>query len=794
MRARLGPYAAAILMLSLLVMAPLSVSARSVHATHEVDIFPNGEMNNPADWALSDSLSFVNEPAEYTEAMLADGKLSFVHSRPTNFDEVTFWAQNSPTNSNASRYAPDQSWTYSTGPDIDLDTFDVASYSQYEIHNVTLMLAIGIPGNLYQDSVRISIEFSGVYELVRTFRNTQSAEDYINNPPLEIDLDQYANWTWNDISGMLVKLDYNSVGSTDDTQLNVDAVGIKVKMQSDWYGGEKAIASSSFTSDLPLNTFDLSQGEFNGMANSDCGLEASQQGASGEWISEPMQVPAEQRFGRLHYFLANESNDDVSMSYATSLDGQSWSSFTQIDENVLVPDADWIKIKLQTLTACIEELNIDINDPTMSMIGSVIGGLDGLDETYSRWIVMVNGEAVSNLNYSTSHIAQSLPVGKYLRSADTSIELEVRAFFTWNSDGSPSTTILELSSIDISGGYSIEWDEDPTCLAVGDQQLSEDGGGIILPFRHRCEDDRTVSEDLIVTFENSNSDIVTVDLTGGDIRIALVPEASGQSVITTTVLDQAGNSWSETFTVTVDPVDDAPELSEFPALVLVEHQVTTTVPFTATDSDSSTLTASTNRSWAEVDMTNKVVIINAPTVGFQSIEVNLCDYTSCTTRILDIEVVALPDLVISSIEPSVEAIVEGEVISFRVFVRNVGFADATEVSIRCEADGTTMDIDMISHLGVGEVAAATCNWQVPEGDDLAKIVATVDRGEEITEGDEENNEGELIIEIESKPEPEPVEPEVQISQNTVYGVGAFLLIIIIGLYAYFAPPGIKKIE
>ena len=79
-----------------------------------------------------------------------------------------------------------------------------------------------------------------------------------------------------------------------------------------------------------------------------------------------------------------------------------------------------------------------------------------------------------------------------------------------------------------------------------------------------------IEMNLSVVFENSNPELVNVDLTQGDIRLSLLPEASGQAIIQTTVSDSAGNTWTETFIVNVANVDDAPLLQEFPALIPVE--------------------------------------------------------------------------------------------------------------------------------------------------------------------------------------------------------------------------------
>ena len=95
-------------LLMLLVLAPLSsVSARSVHETSTVDLLPQGHFQDASVWALDAYTSFSQEPASYTESMVADSRLTMIHDRPVNLDQMIFWAQSTPTNSNNSLYAPD---------------------------------------------------------------------------------------------------------------------------------------------------------------------------------------------------------------------------------------------------------------------------------------------------------------------------------------------------------------------------------------------------------------------------------------------------------------------------------------------------------------------------------------------------------------------------------------------------------------------------------------------------------------------------------------------------------------
>ena len=78
-------------------------------------------------------------------------------------------------------------------------------------------------------------------------------------------------------------------------------------------------------------------------------------------------------------------------------------------------------------------------------------------------------------------MSYSIPIGKYLDADTESFELSIAGWFIWNSRGDASTTILEVSNVDVSGGFTIQYDEDPVCSISGNQNLQEDGGGLVLP-------------------------------------------------------------------------------------------------------------------------------------------------------------------------------------------------------------------------------------------------------------------------------------------------------------------------
>ena len=168
-----------------------------------------------------------------------------------------------------------------------------------------------------------------------------------------------------------------------------------------------------------------------------------------------------------------------------------------------------------------------MNDPTLSISGRIYGDASGLDPDYSQWAIFVNGMSVGNYPIEVGEFSLQIPVGHTFLGDGTDVEVEIRTWFTWDSDGSARTVALEIHSIDVSGGYDIFYDEDPVCQLIGDQYLTEDGGGLFVPLLSRCVDDRGLPEDLDVSFTNSDSSLVEVSLDQGEVRISLQPEQSG---------------------------------------------------------------------------------------------------------------------------------------------------------------------------------------------------------------------------------------------------------------------------
>ena len=789
---------ALILVLLMMVALTSSVTARSVHDSTVVDLLPQGDYSNNNNWSLNSRDIFTNQPAEYTEAMVADNKLSIINNRPLNLGEQTVWASSTSTDSNASIGSPDGAYSWSRGPVIVVDGFDVSAVENLDYYGAKLLLHIQIPDALYQDSVRISIEWGGTYELVKNWAHTTGAINHINSNAYEIDLDQYANWTFAQLGDIEVTLDYVSEGNTDDSQLNVDAVGLKLTSKTQWYGNEVSKAITTFSNyGLPIIEQNLSTGISNGLTLTPCGLEPASENTSGSWVSDPIETPYEQRIGRVHYEIENSTEDDVILEYANSEDGVQWSGFSPITKHMLLPDSEYTKLRVTTSVECIQRVWVDVNDPSLSLTGRMIGNADGLDQNYSRFIVAIEDRAIISETISGSQtLSYSIPIGKYLNPESASFELSIAGWFIWNSQGDASSMILEVSNVDISGGYTIQYDEDPICSISGNQQLDEDGGGLVLPLLTRCTDDRTSPSDLRVSFQNSNPELVDVTLSEGQIRVALQRNMHGIANIVTTVSDDAGNTWSENWIITVDEVDDLPVLDEFPAVIPVEHDTPSTIQFTYSDIDSTDLTVSTNRSWATASLENRTITITPPTPGFQSFDLTLCDDSNCVSRTVDIEVLALPDLFVESIELDEQTLTSGDIVEVSVFVRNSGQAEAGFVSVRIEGDNSMLHIGEIAVISPGGLGVVSFDWQVPDSDNLVTLNAIVDRSLDIDESDETNNEQRLNVVISQSEDLDSSTDgsSIQIS-DTVSIIGTLgLVILLVGLYALFAPAKIRKIE
>jgi hypothetical protein len=520
-----------------------------------------------------------------------------------------------------------------------------------------------------------------------------------------------------------------------------------------------------------------------------CGLSSD----GGTWTTDSIAKPAGQNWGRIH-FDHDDSNGTVGIEY---LNNQG--AWVTIESGLIPAASSDLQLRFTITDTCLSRAWVDINDPQVRVTGSIVGDSDAMSENFTRWTIVVNGETIANNGAADlGTFDMQIPIGHTMTQSDTELDIIIKAWYNWDNDGAPASLNLLIHEVEITGAYSIEYDEDPVCGLLGSHDLQEDGGGVILPLLSRCSDDRTDVGDLIVQFENSNPDVVEVDLTEGQVRLKLVQEASGVAQITTTVSDSAGNYWREVSTINVANVDDKPVLDEFPSVVPVEHGYAHEVPFSLYDSDSfiQDLTVTTNRSWATIDMDERVVIVDAPTPGFTSILITACDETSCSERVLDLEVRALAELFIEEIRVD-DLIPAGEIFEVRVFVRNAGQVTATLVSVRCTADGQSFGTGVIQMLTPGQLGSVSCDMQAPEDDDSLLIEAEVDRGTSIDEVNETNNVETTVVVIGAALDDDTSSGEdsdFEIGEMTVYIISGGVLLLILTVFGMLAPAKIRKLE
>ena len=142
--------------------------------------------------------------------------------------------------------------------------------------------------------------------------------------------------------------------------------------------------------------------------------------------------------------------------------------------------------------------------------------------------------------------------------------------------------------------------------------------------------------------------------------------------------------WSETFVVYVEEVDDPPVVAEFPSVIPVEAGSSTTIALSYYDIDSTGISVTTDKSWAEVDLSTSTIILSPPeTTSSVPVLVTVCDQTSCVNQPSS-EVITLAELSIEEMIIDATDIREGDVNKVRV-ARNSGNSEASLISIRCQS-------------------------------------------------------------------------------------------------------------
>ena len=95
----------------------------------------------------------------------------------------------------------------------------------------------------------------------------------------------------------------------------------------------------------------------------------------------------------------------------------------------------------------------------------------------------------------------------------------------------------------------------------------------------------------------------------------------------------------------------------------------------------------------------------------------------------------------------------------------------------------------------GTVAYVTCDWQVPQDKEQVQFRAIIDRGLEIAEGQEDNNEAVLAVAIEpALSTTSDQSSSNQISDGMFWSLTVLALFAIVGAFIFLTPAKIKKLE
>ncbi len=208
-------------------------SSRSIYQINEINVFPQGDFDSSNEWEIESQFGFSELNAKNTDAIIADGKLSLTHQRAQNVNEMLFWATDSTSGHESAEGTPDGSVAISSGADIDLTGFDFSSINNFPLVSASLVVSFRISNGLNDDRVEFSISSDAGVFMIDSYSSTfsQGEINHLSSPYMTYDLDSFYDWDWGSISSSSVKLNYESVGGSDEAHLEIDAVAINIVYQ-----------------------------------------------------------------------------------------------------------------------------------------------------------------------------------------------------------------------------------------------------------------------------------------------------------------------------------------------------------------------------------------------------------------------------------------------------------------------------------------------------------------------------------------------------------------------------------
>ncbi|SVA31762.1 uncharacterized protein METZ01_LOCUS84616, partial [marine metagenome] len=401
--------------------------ADTVISAEPVELLAAGKFEEQSEWVISSTTGFSNDQADYTVGMVADSELSFTHARPDNFADYTAWASASSTGSNATFGEPDDYYAWSKGPDITMSGYYYPGLHDMIIENVSLVLHFSIPDALNQDEVNILMQNHGADRLVQTYARTLGGVNRMANP-LVISLDEYVEWDWDKVEDTQFTIDYVSIGTDDDSEVRVDAVGLRVKYHQPWFSFENAKAlHTASVIEAPVLDYGPFDGQIVGLSQETCGL--TPDGTEGAYWTFEVEVPPQQKLGRIHtYGYGNHTisvlSDEAGGDYVVKLPGELLDS----------PDSSQL-IRIDIDDGCLSSARVDVNDPQLVVIGSIAGNVAGLSAAASYVRFAIGSYLVHTHPMEPGEFSFSVPVGHTFPEVGDVLEVGVAARFQWSSNG-----------------------------------------------------------------------------------------------------------------------------------------------------------------------------------------------------------------------------------------------------------------------------------------------------------------------------------------------------------------------
>ena len=705
-------------------------------SSEEVQILEAGRFEEPSEWSFETTTGFSTDQADYTIGMVADGEMSFTHARPDNFAEYTSWASSGCSSCNATFGEADGFYSWSRGPDITMGGYSYPGLNSMDIEHVSLVLHFSVPDSLPSDEVNVIMQNHGSDILVTTFARTLSPLNRMVNP-LVLDLDGHLDWDWSKLEQTQFNVDYVSDNQgADDSEVRVDAVGLRVKYHQPWFSFENARAEhSSIPEEVPILDISTYEGEISGLEHRTCGL-IPNEGEVGIWEFQ-VSAPPGQKIGRVH--VSGVGNHSIWFSSEGT-----GGDYVEISSGNLVwNDDEIVDFRILVEDGCVSGFRVDLNDPHLIVSGRVSGGFAGLSSESSNIRFAIGPFLIHTEQMDFGEFEFAVPVGHALPQVGETLRIGVATRFQWSSNGTAENTVVHIASMSISGGFSLEWDRKPICEEIADLSLVEDEGGEIISVYSICDDDITATENLVVRAHSSDNSTLLAYGEGGLLMIEPEDEASGTARIFFQVIDESGNSWTDSFLVEVEPVEDPPEFVYVPSILYIELGESGVIVPEIFDPDTESLSITTSKSWASVGDTGRLFLQPVET-GEHVLTISVTDGKSVITRDVLIIVTSKPDLLVESMEiriGGVEAVdlENGDVVEVIGFIRNQGREAAHNVSFYCTLNEILVGTGVISELVPGDLTMAICDVQLIGASEVATFTVEIDGTNSIEETNEGNN-------------------------------------------------------